>query len=121
MARAGRQVRSYAIPGRRVVFGTYAISNFIVCIAIILWGHRIPPLTLGVSLGTYLFAVGVMAFLLLRRAGRRRTHWHNVMPCYLSVQDAELRVIETNERFKRDFGDITGEYCHWDYNRSEEP
>ena len=33
------------------------------------------------------------------------------VPCYLSVQDRDLRILETNALFKKDFGDVKGEYC----------
>ncbi len=32
------------------------------------------------------------------------------MPCYLSVQDRELKIVEANERFVKNFGDPTGHY-----------
>ncbi len=34
------------------------------------------------------------------------------MPCYLSVQDRDLRVVEGNRRFREDFGDRVGEPCY---------
>ena len=30
------------------------------------------------------------------------------MPCYLTVQDREFRIIEANDRFRKDFGDFEG-------------
>jgi PAS domain S-box-containing protein len=33
------------------------------------------------------------------------------VPCYISVVDKDLRIIRTNERFKREFGDPTGKQC----------
>ncbi len=42
------------------------------------------------------------------------------MPCYLTVQDKNLRVIEANRWFKEDFGEIEGRYCYQVYkNRSD--
>ena len=43
------------------------------------------------------------------------------MPCYLSVQDSELRVIDGNNRLREDFGDFEGRYCYQLYkHRSEQ-
>lgn len=42
------------------------------------------------------------------------------MPCYLTVQDRDFRVLHANERFRKDFGDFEGRYCFQVYkNRSE--
>jgi signal transduction histidine kinase len=43
------------------------------------------------------------------------------MPCYLSVQDTQLRIIETNDMFARDFGDAIGEYCYQAYKQRTTP
>jgi PAS domain S-box-containing protein len=42
------------------------------------------------------------------------------MPCYLTVQDRDLRIIEANERFREDFGDFEGRYCYQLYKRQSE-
>ncbi|MBC8425725.1 PAS domain-containing sensor histidine kinase [bacterium] len=42
------------------------------------------------------------------------------MPCYLSVQDSELKIVEANERFVKNFGDPTGRYCYQVYKRRPE-
>ncbi len=121
MAVAGKTARSYPIPGRAVVFATYAASIVLLAVAVLLLAPRLSAPVLALGLAGYLFLVGVLAVQLLHRAGRRRTHWQNVMPCYLSVQDANLRIVETNEKFRRDFGDRVGEQCHWVYKRSDRP
>ncbi len=42
------------------------------------------------------------------------------MPCYLTVQDKDLKVIAANRWFKEDFGEYDGRYCYQVYkNRSE--
>jgi len=42
------------------------------------------------------------------------------MPCYLSVQDREFKIVEANERFVKNFGDPTGRYCYQVYKRRPE-
>jgi PAS domain S-box-containing protein len=42
------------------------------------------------------------------------------MPCYLSVQDRDLKIIEANARFIKNFGDPTGRYCYQVYKRRPE-
>ena len=34
------------------------------------------------------------------------------VPCYISIQDPELRIIEANRRFREDFGDRLGGKCY---------
>jgi signal transduction histidine kinase len=34
------------------------------------------------------------------------------LPCYVSIQDRDLRILYVNEKFKQDFGDGTGKICH---------
>ncbi len=42
------------------------------------------------------------------------------MPCYLTVQDRNLKVINANKRFQEDFGEFEGRYCFQVYkNRPE--
>ena len=40
------------------------------------------------------------------------------LPCYISIQDPDLRILFVNETFKRDFGDGTGKLCHTVYKGS---
>ncbi len=40
------------------------------------------------------------------------------LPCYVSIQDRDLRILFANENFKRDFGDGTGKLCHSVYKGS---
>ena len=40
------------------------------------------------------------------------------LPCYISIQDRDLRILFVNENFKRDFGDGTGKKCHSVYKGS---
>jgi PAS domain S-box-containing protein len=42
------------------------------------------------------------------------------MPCFLSVQDRNLRIIEANQRFVKNFGDPTGRYCYQVYKHRPE-
>jgi PAS domain S-box-containing protein len=42
----------------------------------------------------------------------------DAVPCYISVQDRDLNILQTNEMFKRDFGDREGRKCHHVYKGS---
>jgi PAS domain S-box-containing protein len=42
------------------------------------------------------------------------------MPCYLTVQDRDFRIIDANKRFRRDFGDVEGRYCYQVYKKRAE-
>ncbi|MDJ0766917.1 MAG: PAS domain-containing protein [Myxococcota bacterium] len=43
------------------------------------------------------------------------------MPCYLTVQDRNFRVIDANTRFEEDFGNWAGRYCYQVYKHRSEP
>ncbi len=42
-------------------------------------------------------------------------------PCYISVQDRDLRIIQANRPFKEAFGDYVGAYCYEVYKHRGEP
>jgi signal transduction histidine kinase len=64
-----------------------------------------------------------------RRPGNKPTGLPNIpgldldhildhLPCYISIQDRDLKILFVNENFKRDFGDGTGKQCHAVYKGS---
>lgn len=44
----------------------------------------------------------------------------DAMPCCLSVQDRNFKIIRANDRFKRFFGDFEGRYCYQVYKQRSE-
>jgi PAS domain S-box-containing protein len=44
----------------------------------------------------------------------------DAMPGYLTVQDRNLKIVEANEAFRRDFGDFEGRYCYQIYKHRPE-
>lgn len=42
-------------------------------------------------------------------------------PCYVSVQDKDLRLIDVNRRFREDFGEPNAGYCYEVYKHRTEP
>jgi len=42
------------------------------------------------------------------------------LPCYVSVQDREFRILDANERFRKDFGQIEGRHCYQVYKHRSE-
>ena len=44
-----------------------------------------------------------------------------VMPAYLTILDRDLRVIQANQRFRKDFGDFEGRYCYEINRHRKEP
>jgi PAS domain S-box-containing protein len=43
------------------------------------------------------------------------------VPCYISVQDRNLKIVEANSPFKRDFGEGIGSHCFEVYKHRTEP
>ncbi len=57
----------------------------------------------------------------LSRTQRKFEYFFNMVPCAISVQDRELRVVEANATFHRDFGDPGGRTCHELYKYRDAP
>ena len=43
------------------------------------------------------------------------------LPCYLTVQDRDLRIVRANRLFREDFGDWEGRHCYQVYKHQSEP
>jgi len=57
----------------------------------------------------------------LRESRERYRQLFEEVPCYISIQDRDLRIIEANRRFQEDFGDFLGRKCYQIYmHRSEQ-
>lgn len=46
--------------------------------------------------------------------------YFDTMPCYLTVQDRDFRLIAANNRFQEDFGTFEGRFCYQVYKRRSE-
>ncbi len=57
----------------------------------------------------------------LRATRRQHQQLFNEAPCYISVQNRELKITDSNERFKQDFGNERGGYCYEIYKHRNEP
>ncbi len=90
--------------------------------ALALSGLWLPPLAVAIVAGILLLLMGVLVW---RRQRVLRImadpRWRDVMPCYLSVQDRDLRILETNQRFRQDFGPAIGEHCYRIYKDRHTP
>lgn len=43
----------------------------------------------------------------------------DIVPCYITVQDANFRILQSNALFKEDFGTSTGKHCYSVYKRRD--
>lgn len=57
----------------------------------------------------------------LERSKKRFEDLFNKVPCYISVQDPDLRIVDTNQNFREDFGDGKGSFCYQVYKHRDEP
>jgi len=46
--------------------------------------------------------------------------YFDAMPCYLTVQDRDFRIIDANQRFRKDFGDFQDRFCYQVYKHRSE-
>jgi PAS domain S-box-containing protein len=58
---------------------------------------------------------------LLRASHRRYRTLFDEVPCYISIQDPELNIIEANKAFLNDFGRALGEKCYSAYKHRDSP
>ena len=57
----------------------------------------------------------------LRTTQQRYQQLFDEVPCYISVQDRDLRLTATNRRFKEDFGEQNQSHCYRVYKNRGEP
>jgi len=57
----------------------------------------------------------------LQKAQNLFSQLFNEVPCYISVQNKELRLTATNNKFKEDFGSEIGEFCYEIYKHRSSP
>jgi PAS domain S-box-containing protein len=56
----------------------------------------------------------------LRESQERLLYLFEEVPCYISIQDREFRIVRANRRFKEDFGDEIGGRCYSVYKHRDE-
>ncbi len=56
----------------------------------------------------------------LKESQERLLYLFEEVPCYISIQDQNLRVVRANRKFKEDFGDEIGSYCFSVYKHRDE-
>ena len=48
------------------------------------------------------------------------TNYFDLVPCYLTVQNRDLRLLKANRRFREDFGEFEGRHCYQVYKQRSE-
>jgi PAS domain S-box-containing protein len=99
---------------------TFTAGAVVVSVGTALAARLVSPVWLGAGLALY-FAVLALFLFKTRRRLFTYARWRDVMPCHLSVQDERLRIIDSNDLFRRDFGDREGEYCFKVYKGDDGP
>lgn len=57
----------------------------------------------------------------LRESRERYRTLFEEVPCYISVQDRDLRIVQCNRSFQQDFGNYIGAFCYEVYKHRGEP
>src|SRR4030042_5795794 len=57
---------------------------------------------------------------LVREKSAKLQRFFDEVPCYVTVQDRELNIIEANRRFREDFGFVEGRTCYESYKHRQE-
>jgi signal transduction histidine kinase len=55
------------------------------------------------------------------RAQQRLKQFFNEVPCYVSVQDRDFKLVAANRMFQEHFGDEVGDFCYKVYKHRQEP
>lgn len=58
---------------------------------------------------------------LLRSSHKRYQTLFDEVPCYISIQDSDLNIIEANNAFEEDFGSVLGRKCYEAYKHRKSP
>jgi PAS domain S-box-containing protein len=58
---------------------------------------------------------------LLRKSQKRYHTMFSQVPCYISIQDEDLNIIEANSAFQEDFGSVLGRKCFEAYKHRNSP
>lgn len=58
---------------------------------------------------------------LLRKSQKRYHTMFSQVPCYISIQDEDLNIIEANSAFQEDFGSVLGRKCFEAYKHRTSP
>ncbi len=49
------------------------------------------------------------------------SHFFDEVPCYITIQDKDLKITKTNRQFREDFTSGGGDYCYKVYKHRDEP
>ena len=102
----------------RIVIGTAVYAA-----AIIVAGSFAGPVYGGLVASVFGLAFSIAAFQ-VRSSGAALNYpgvdrFFQRVPCYLSIQDKDLRIIRTNKLFRKDFGNQDGEFCFKAYKGAD--
>ncbi|MCK5124650.1 MAG: PAS domain S-box protein [candidate division Zixibacteria bacterium] len=103
----------------RILAGTILFAAIIIVI-----GYYTDPIYGGLVAAFFAFVFAIAAYQ-VRNSGAALNYpgidrFFQGVPCYLSIQDKDLRIIRTNRLFRRDFGSQDGEYCYKAYKGADE-
>lgn len=109
-----------AAAGRQAGLVAYFASAAVLSAGLVFAIGKLSPLVIGAVVALYL---AVLAYFLFQPRRRLFTYamWRDVMPCLLSVQDRSLRIIDTNDQFRANFGEREGQYCYSVYKGTDAP
>ena len=57
----------------------------------------------------------------LHNTQRQLQQLFDEVPCYITMQDKDLKITSTNRKFREDFGEGVGDYCYKVYKHRDEP
>ncbi|MDP8240900.1 MAG: ATP-binding protein [Candidatus Hatepunaea meridiana] len=104
----------------RIIAGVLLFTILLLLISL-----YINPLISILAASLMLFVIFITAFS-IRHTGAALDYpgvdrFFQRVPCYLSIQDKDLRIIRANKLFRKDFGNRIGEYCYKVYKQSNTP
>ena len=111
-------IRFVNLPIRKLIAGTRQIEN----------GNYLPAMEIGQSdeLGQLAAAINQMG----RAIGEKQTELNRqrdeyqslfeLVPCIVTVQDRDYRLIGYNREFAEKFGPLPGDHCYWAYKGRQE-
>jgi PAS domain S-box-containing protein len=108
-----------------IVGSLYRLISFIILLAALMAVISLlfNPLILGLAAAAILLAMGNVVYNIHRSMTALDLpavdRFFQMVPCYLSIQNKNLKIIRTNMLFRDDFGERLGEKCHKVYKGSD--
>jgi len=103
-------------------WGVFLPSALLVLLAVWLgMASRFSPWLVMGTVALLLLCLGLVLFRLRSGETRWLEYWREIVPCFISVHDRRLRIVQSNALFDQYFGQRRGQHCYRVYKGRDSP